>query len=86
VSYRNSYIGYYDLRVPLAQSKGDESPWDKVMRAFKALMTEIWAADPSTKVFVYLPYWSPPKTVINGHSRQKMTFFAKISWDVGQEH
>jgi hypothetical protein len=24
------------------------------MRAFKALMTEIWAADPSTKVFVYL--------------------------------
>jgi hypothetical protein len=54
VSFRNSYIAYYDLRVPLNQSKGEESPWDEVMRAFKALMTEIWAADPSTKVFIYL--------------------------------
>jgi hypothetical protein len=52
-SFCNLHIAYYDLRVPLVPSKGDESPWDKVMRSFKALMTEIWAADPATKAFIY---------------------------------
>jgi hypothetical protein len=53
VSFRNSHIAYYDLRVPLLETKDDTSPWDEVLRAFKAMMTELWGADPTIKIFIY---------------------------------
>jgi hypothetical protein len=53
VNFRNSHIAYYDLRVPLLETKDDTSPWDEVLRAFKAMMTELWGADPTIKIFIY---------------------------------
>jgi hypothetical protein len=53
VSFQNSYIAYYDLRVPLLETKADASPWDEVLWAFKAMMTELWGADPMIKIFIY---------------------------------
>jgi hypothetical protein len=52
VSFCNSYIAYYNLRILLLETKDDASPWDEVLRAFKAMMTELWGADPTIKIFI----------------------------------
>jgi hypothetical protein len=52
VSFHNSYIAYYNLRVPLLETKDDASPWDEVLKAFKAMMTELWGSDPTIKIFI----------------------------------
>jgi hypothetical protein len=56
VAVRGPHLAYYDLRVPVRPSKEGDDSWDIVIQAFKALMAELWGADPSIKIFAYLNF------------------------------
>jgi hypothetical protein len=56
VVVRGPHLQYYDVRVPVRPSKEGDDSWDIVIKAFKALMAELWGADPSIKIFPYLAF------------------------------
>jgi hypothetical protein len=56
VVVRGPHLQYYDVRVPVRPSKEGDDSWDIVIKAFKALMAELWGADPSIKIFPYLNF------------------------------
>jgi hypothetical protein len=56
VVVRGPHLQYYDLRVPVRPSKEGDDSWDIVIKSFKALMAELWGADPSIKIFPYLNF------------------------------